>query len=93
MTAYVFVDHCAYSVTVPPLSSVRFLTDCLSEYAVPFPSFFVFHPVNFELADEKPLAVRFFDVPYDIFICSVVPAASSLFLSNLIVYVFGVHCE
>ena len=91
-TVYVFVLHIAYSVTVAPSVDVKFLTFCPSLYAVPVPSAFSFHPTNFELADEKPLAVRFFATSNFMLIDDVVPIASVRFLSKAIVYEIGDHC-
>ena len=91
VTAYVLVDHCAYSVTISFGDAERFFTDSLFLYAVPVPFSFVFHPLNDALGDENPFAVRFFDTSYVIDMDAVVPEASFLFLLNCILYRFGVH--
>ena len=92
VTVYEFVDHCAYSVTVPPSSAVRFFTSCPFEYELPVPSALAFHSVHFALGDEKPFGESVFVSPYRIDISGVDPVASALFPSNRIRYKIGVHC-
>ena len=52
--------HCAYIVYVPPFVVIRFVTDCLFEYAVPLPFDDEFQPFQSYPVRENAFAVRLY---------------------------------